>query len=78
MEKRIEGRGTSLVKEYNKMAVRCNSIWSSISAAHLSHVVGNVQVHVDTNNEPDEVLRQRKVLVDDSKMQRPEGRRRPM
>ena len=47
-------------------------------AAHLSHVVGNVQVHVDTNDEPDEVLRQRKVLVDDSKMQRPEGKRRPM
>lgn len=39
--------------------------------AYLSHVVGNVQVHVDPHYELDQVLSKASVLMDDGKMQWP-------
>ena len=41
---------------------------SFFSVSHLPHVVSNVKVHVHTDDQSDEVLRQRKVLVNDGKM----------
>ena len=41
-----------------------------VHVLYLSHVVGDVQIHVDTNDELDQVLSQVGVLMDDSKMKR--------
>ena len=38
------------------------------SASYLSHVVGYVKVHVYSNDQSDEVLRECKVLVNDGKV----------
>ena len=37
---------------------------------YLSHVVGDVQIHVDADDELDQVLSQVGVLMDDGKVQR--------
>ena len=52
-------RGTKM-ESYNRE--------KSFSASYLPHVVGNVKVHVYTNDQSDEVLRQCKVLVNDGKV----------
>lgn len=41
-----------------------------VHVLYLSHVVGDVQVHIDANNELDQVLSQVGVLMDDGKMKR--------
>ena len=43
---------------------------------YLSHVVGYVEVHVDTDDQSHQVLCQGEVLVDNGNVQRPGGRGR--
>lgn len=45
-------------------------------AAHLSHVVGNVQVHVHADYELHQMLRESDVLVNDGEMEGPAQDRR--
>jgi hypothetical protein len=42
-----------------------------VHVQYLSHVVGDVQVHVDANDELDQVLSQAGILMDDGKVKRP-------
>ena len=44
--------------------------------AHLSHVVGNVEVHVHADYELHQVLCETDVLVYDGEMERPAGQER--
>ena len=43
---------------------------------YLSHIVSNVQIHVDTHDELNQILSEGDVLVDNGQVERPTGGRK--
>ncbi len=52
------------------VCVCCVCVYA-VCESHLSHVVGNVKVHIHAHYELDQVLGEADILMDDSKVKRP-------